>query len=391
MNRQHKTSVGIIGAGPAGLLLAQMLHNLGIDAVMLEVKDEKYVRARVRAGVMEQGTVDTLVEQGVAENLRQKCLIHKGIGINFNGEQHYINVEELTGGRCVTVYGQRELTCDMIDIRQQAGLPLLFEAEVFKFSDLNNQPVVHYKHEGAEHELHCEFIAACDGFHGVGRSFIPNAEQRMFKHEYPYSWLGILANAEPASEEVVYSYHPDGFALLSMRSKKVSRLYIQCKNNENADDWSTTQLWDELDKRMGIQNNRGEIVQKNVSPLRSFVCEKMQHQRLFLAGDAAHIVPPTGAKGMNLAVADVRVLAIGLAKFYKNKDEQLLKDYSSICLRRVWKVARFSWWMTTTLHPHPNQNLFDTKIQMATLDYLTSSSVGGHSFAENYAGLPYTV
>ena len=387
-----KTQVGIIGAGPSGLLLAQMLHNRGIESVVLESRDREYIRARLRAGVLEQNTVDSFIREGVGEKMQQECLTHKGIYLHFNNENHYLNVEELTGGKVVTVYGQRNITCDMIDIREANKLPLFFEAKAHKITDLKEKKSqIHFTHQGEQKILECEFVAGCDGFHGISRKHIPKAIQENFTRTFPYAWFGIFAEAPPACHEVIYAHSPNGFALQSMRGPNRSRLYIQTPAKEDISAWSDATFFDEFEKRIGAgyKVNRGKIIDKGLAPMRSFVTEPMRYGNLFLAGDAAHIVPPTGAKGMNLAIADVNVLGTGLADFYQKENTHLLDRYSEICLRRIWKVERFSWWVTTSMHKHPRQTRFEEKMQIATLSYLVDSKVGGHSFAENYVGLPY--
>ena len=391
--QKTKTQVGIIGAGPSGLLLAQMLHNRGIESVILESRDRPYVRARLRAGVLEQNTVDALIKEGVGEKLQKNCMTHKGIYIHFNQEAHYLNVEELTGGKVVTVYGQRQITCDMIDIREQNGLPLFFEAKAQKINHLKEeQSHIYYTHEGEEKVLECDFVAGCDGFHGISRKHIPSSIQENFTRTFPYAWFGVLAEAPPACHEVIYAHSPEGFALQSMRGPNLSRLYIQTPNKEDINAWTEDAFFDEFEKRIGAgyKVNRGKIINRGLAPMRSFVSEPMRYGNLFLAGDAAHIVPPTGAKGMNLSIADVTVLGNAFERFYKNKNTDLLDRYSEICLRRIWKVERFSWWVTTSTHKDPRQSRFEEKMQIATLSYLVDSKVGGHSFAENYVGLPYS-
>lgn len=384
-----KTQVGIIGAGPAGLLLARILYNNGISSVILENRNEKYLRERLRAGVQEQGTVETFIAEGVGDKLKKECMIHDGIHFHFNGEKHHINVKNLTDGKVVTVYGQKNITNDMIDKSHEDEMTIIFEAKAQRLEGLDTKnPVIHYSLDGRMHILECDFVAGCDGFHGISRPSIPKEKRNIYEHEFPYSWFGILAEAPPISHDVIYAHHPNGFALQSMRGPELSRLYIQCPNGTDPDAYEDDYLWDELDLRLGIKNNRGKIIDKGVAPMRSFVCDNMQHGRLFIAGDAAHIVPPTGAKGMNLAVADVKVLSKGLIDFYKNKDEDILNRYTEICLRRIWKVERFSWWVTNTFHIEPGQSQFDTQMQMATLSYLVDSKIGGSSFAENYVGLP---
>ncbi len=390
--KKIKTQVGIIGAGPAGLLLAQMLYNRGIESVILESRDRAYVRARLRAGVQEQNTVDTFIKEGVGEKLQKNSMVHKGIYLHFNNEKHYLNVEELTGGKVVTVYGQQQVTCDMIDIREANGLPLLFEAKANKITDLREKnSQIHFTHEGEKKVLECDFIAGCDGFHGISRKHIPKKIQQTFQRTFPYAWFGILAEAPPACHEVIYAHSDRGFALQSMRGPNLSRLYLQVPNNEDINQWTADAFFDEFDKRVGAgyQVNRGELINRGLAPMKSFVSEPLRYGNLFLSGDAAHIVPPTGAKGMNLAIADVKILGEAFNRYYKDQDDDLLSRYSEICLRRIWKVERFSWWCTTTTHIAPRQTKFDTKMQLATLSYLVDSKVGGHSFAENYVGLPF--
>ncbi len=385
-----RTQVGIIGAGPAGLLLAQLLHNHGIETVILESRDRDYVRARLRAGVQEQGTVDTFIEAGVGENLLKKRMVHANVFLNFAGKSHCLSIEELGEGKQVSVYGQRNITCDMIDIREAAGLPLFFSAPATHIEDLeSDRPKIHFIQDGRNNTLECDFVAGCDGFHGISRKSIPPQLQKVFTHEFPYSWFSVLAEAPPANPEVMYAHHPDGFALQSMRGPHLSRLYIQCENGLDVNTWTDKMFFDEFEKRIQYDVNRGPIFQKGIAPMRSFISEPMRYKRLFLAGDAAHIVPATGAKGLNLAVADVKLLHKALVQYYDSDSEELLDKYSELALQRVWKVSRFSWWVTTTTHIAPGQSEFDTNIQMATLRYLTDSKIGGASFVENYVGLPY--
>ena len=385
----YKTQVAIIGAGPAGLLLSRMLFNAGIESIILENRNEAYLRQRLRAGVQEEGTVASFVEAGVGDKLIKEGMEHHGIRFHFAGEQHHIDVKGLTGGKVVTVYGQRNITCDMIDWAHKDNIKIIYEAKAQRLEGLTTDaPIVHFSLNGSLHELHCEYVAGCDGYHGISRPSIPKQLRREYVHEFEHSWYGILAEAPPSFEDVVYAHHPNGFALQSMRSPELSRMYIQCPNGTDPEDWEEEALWDELDLRLGFKNNRGKIVDKSVASMRSFVCDNMQHGKLFIAGDAAHIVPPTGAKGMNLAVSDVKVLAKGLINHYTEKDDTVLSAYSKICLSRIWKVERFSWWVTTSFHTLENQSEFDTKMQEATLGYLCSSDIGAASFAENYVGLP---
>jgi p-hydroxybenzoate 3-monooxygenase len=379
-----RTQVGIVGAGPAGLVLAQLLHLRGIDSVVLESRSREYVESRIRAGVLEQGTVDLLVEMGVGQRLRREGLVHEGIELQFGGERHRIHLTELTGGRSITVYGQQEVVKDLIAARLDTGRPLLFEAEVVGVD--SERAVVRYMHEGEEQTLECDLVAGCDGFHGVCRDSIPNGVLREASREYPFGWLGILAEAPPSNEELIYAYHERGFALHSMRSPHLTRLYLQCRPDEPLDEWPDERIWEELRTRLGLPGwtlNEGPIVEKGVTGMRSFVVEPMQHGRLYLAGDAAHIVPPTGAKGLNLAVADVRVLADAIA----SGDDAQLERYSETALRRVWRAEHFSWWMTSMLHRLESGDEFDARLQLSQLAYVCSSRAAATSLAENYVGL----
>lgn len=387
------TQVGIIGAGPAGLLLAQLLHLQGIDSVILEAKSEDYVIERVRAGVLEQGTVDMMHEIGVGDRLKTEGMRHEGIYLSFLGVRHRIDMAGLTGGRAITVYGQNEVVKDLIAARRATGRPLLFEVDGVSIHDLDSPtPRILYRHNGTEHELTCDFIAGCDGFHGICRPSAPEGIFTGYDRSYPCGWLGILAEAAPSSEELVYSCTERGFALFSMRSPKVTRLYLQCAPDEDINNWSDDRIWAEMLARMttrdGWKPNIGPIFQKGVTGMRSYVTEPMQYGRLYLAGDAAHIVPPTGAKGLNLAAADVFYLSRGLAQFYNSGRQGLLDEYSDTCLRRVWRAQRFSWWMTVMLHKFDDDNAFDRKRQLAELEYLCSSPAAMTSLAENYVGMP---
>ncbi len=387
-----KTQVAIIGAGPAGLMLGHLLHLRGVESVIIEARSRKYVEERVRAGVLEQGTVDLLNQTGLGERMRREGLLHHGIELGFAGKRHRIDMRELTG-EAVTVYGQHEVVKDLIAARLAAGGEIVFEAEEVNIYDFDSDaPLVSYEKDGASHELRCDYIAGCDGFHGICRPSVPDRVLTIHERTYPFGWLGILADAAPSRNELVYMNHDRGFALFSMRSPKVTRLYLQCDPTEEIGNWPDDRIWDELLLRLrsedGWAPNVGRITQKSVTPMRSFVTEPMQFGRLFLAGDAVHIVPPTGAKGMNLAIADVRVLAQGLADYYQSGATTLLDRYSEICLRRIWKVQRFSWWMTSMLHQFPDANPFDQRRQIAELDYVTSSRAAAKSLAENYVGLP---
>ena len=396
MTSTHRTQVAIVGAGPAGLLLGQLLHLNGIDSVIVENRSREYVIERVRAGVLEQGTVDLMIAMGVSAGLCRAGLRHEGLYISFGGRRHHIDFAELTGGKAITVYGQNEVVRDLIDARLETQRPLHFEAEDVSVGDLDSTaPTVRFRHGGTAHELRCDFIAGCDGFHGICRPSIPSGVLTTYERVYPFGWLGILADAAPSSDELVYTLHERGFALFSMRSPKVTRLYFQVPPDEPIDRWSDDAIWDEMLRRMttrdGWKPNVGRITQKSVTPMRSFVAAPMRHSRLFLAGDAAHIVPPTGAKGLNLAASDVLVLGRALKGFYEQGRTDWLDEYSDICLRRVWKAQRFSWWMTSTLHRSPDETAFDHQRQIADLDYLTSSRAAMTSLAEQYVGLPAEV
>jgi p-hydroxybenzoate 3-monooxygenase len=390
--KRLRTQVGIVGAGPAGLLLGHLLHLEGIDSAIVEDRSREHVTERVRAGVLEQGTVDLLIEAGVGERLRREGLRHGGIYLCFEGRRHRVDFDELTGGRSITVYGQNEVVRDLIAARCATGQPLYFEVDGVSIADFDSAPRIAFRMEGEDCEVACDFIAGCDGSHGVCRPSVAREKLRVYEKDYPFSWLGILAAAAPSSQELVYAFHERGFALFSMRSATVTRLYLQCAPDEDLNEWPEERIWDELAARLGSDDgwrpNRGPIVQKGITGMRSLVAEPMRCGRLFLAGDAAHIVPPTGAKGLNLAAADVRVLARAFAAYYREGREDLLDGYSDRCLRRVWKAQRFSWWMTTMLHRTPGGSEFDYRRQIAELDYLTGSRAAMTSLAENYTGLP---
>ena len=387
-----KTQVGIIGAGPGGLLLSHLLHLRGIDSVVVEAKSREYIENRIRAGVLEQGTADLLVEAGVGGRMRQEGLAHEGIELSFGGSRHRIDFRALANA-AVIVYGQHEVVKDLVAARIAAGGPILFETEATALEDMESlNPRIKVRGPEGDGVIECDFIAGCDGFHGIARQAMPPNIVRSFEQSYPFGWLGILAEAAPASEELIYARHENGFALFSMRSPEVTRLYLQCAPDEDIGKWPDARIWDELHTRLeaggGPPINEGAILQKSVTPVRSFVAEPMQHGRLFLAGDAAHIVPPTGAKGMNLAVSDVRALVRALNQFYRSGESEMLQAYSATCLRRVWKVQRFSWWMTKLLHRFPDTSEFDDRLQLADLDHVTSSETASRSLAENYVGLP---
>jgi p-hydroxybenzoate 3-monooxygenase len=389
-----RTQVGIVGAGPAGLTLAHLLHRQGIDSVILESRSREYVEHRVRAGVLEQGTVDLLTAAGVGERIARQGLKHQGIELGFAGARQRIDFADLTGGKSITIYAQHEVIKDLIAARLSYSGELHFEAEGVRLTGIENAPQIHFLQHGSEQTLECDFIAGCDGFHGICRGAIPASELQIHEREYPFSWLGILADVAPASHELIYTYHERGFALLSMRSPSVSRLYLQVPASEDIAAWSDDRIWDELRTRMathdGFELQDGPITQKGITPMRGFVAEPMRFEKLFLLGDAAHIVPPTGAKGLNLAVADVRVLAQALVQFYETGSEELLERYSQDCLRRVWKVQRFSAWMTGMLHRFPGEDSFAHQVHLAELDYVTSSRAAATALAENYVGLPFS-
>jgi p-hydroxybenzoate 3-monooxygenase len=391
-----RTQVGIVGAGPAGLLLGHLLHLNGIDSVIVENRSRDYVVDRVRAGVLEQGTVDLLHAMGVGAGLQRAGLRHEGLYVSFKGRRHRIDFSALTGGKAITVYGQNEVVRDLIDARTTTARPLYFEAEKVSIDALDSSsPMLRFQHDGADQEVRCDFIAGCDGFHGICRPSIPEGVLTVDERAYPFGWLGILAEAAPSSDELVYTYHERGFALFSMRSPTITRLYFQVPPDESIDDWSDDAIWAEMLERMttrdGWQPNVGRIIQKSVTPMRSFVAAPMRYGRLFLAGDAAHIVPPTGAKGLNLAASDVVVLGRALKAYYERGRTEWLDEYSDVSLGRVWKAQRFSWWMTSTLHGSPGENPFDRQRRIADLDYLVSSRAAMTSLAEQYVGLPMDV
>ena len=380
-----------MGAGPAGLVLSHLLHLQGIDSVVLENRSRQYCEERIRAGVLEWGTVDLLVQMGVGDRLKREGLVHHGIELRFGGRGHRIDFKDLTG-RAITVYGQHEVVKDLIKARLDAKGQILFEVDAVSVHDFDTtSPRIRYTKANEAHEIRCDFIAGCDGFHGICRTSVPAGALTVYERIYPFGWLGILAEAAPSSEELIYAYHDRGFALHSMRSPRITRLYLQCSPDEDLALWPDDRIWTELQTRLAgdsdWQLTEGPILQKGVTGMRSFVVEPMQYRRMFLAGDAAHIVPPTGAKGLNLAVADVRVLARALEDFYASGRTDLLDQYSAGCLRRVWRVQRFSWWMTSMLHRHEG-NPFDERRQLAELDYVISSRAASQSLAENYVGLP---
>jgi p-hydroxybenzoate 3-monooxygenase len=389
----HRTQVAIIGCGPAGLLLGQLLHKSGIDTVILERRSRDHVLSRIRAGVLEQGTVSLVDEAGCGQRMHQEGLIHEGIELCIRGTRHRIDLQGLTG-KSVMIYGQTEVTRDLMDARAAADAPTVYEAEDVSIGGLDGaKPSVRYLENGEERRLDCDFIAGCDGFHGVCRGSVPESEITIFERVYSFGWLGVLADVPPVSPELIYANHERGFALCSMRSPSRSRYYIQCTASEHPEDWPDGKFWNELQRRLDPEAAAslviGPSIEKSIAPLRSFVAEPMRFGRLFLAGDAAHIVPPTGAKGLNLAASDVRYLAEALVDYYRSGSERGLTTYSARALCRIWKAERFSWWFTSILHRFPDTGPFGQKIQLAELDYLVGSRAASTAFAENYVGLPY--
>jgi p-hydroxybenzoate 3-monooxygenase len=387
-----RVQVAIIGAGPSGLLLGQLLHRAGIEAIILEQRSAEYVLSRIRAGVLEQGAVDLLEEAGVGKRLRAEGLVHGGFDLCFGGVRHRIDMHGLTG-KNVVVYGQTEVTRDLMDARAAAGAKTVYEAADVSIHDFDSKrPRVRYVKDGQTHDVECDFIAGCDGFHGVSRQSVPASALQLFERVYPFGWLGVLSDTPPVSHELIYSHHERGFALCSMRSMKRSRYYVQCTLDEKVEEWSDQRFWDELRRRLDPEAAEkivtGPSIEKSIAPLRSFVAEPMRFGRLFLAGDSAHIVPPTGAKGLNLAASDVRYLSWALIDHYSSGGTTELDGYSERCLKRIWKAERFSWWMTSLLHKFPDTGAFGQKLQLAELEYVTSSTAAATALAENYVGLP---
>ena len=387
-----RTQVAIIGAGPAGLTLSHLLARHSVDSVVLEHRDRDYVERRVRAGVLEQGTADLLRASGAGARMDREGLVHHGIELRFSRQRHRIPLSDLTGGRTVMIYGQQEVVKDLIRARLAAGGQILFDAEALAIDGLTSaSPVVYYQQDGERRELRCDVVAGCDGFHGVSRAAIPPGTLTVFDREYPFAWLGILAAVPPSTDELIYAHSDRGFALHSLRSPEISRLYIQCRPDERIENWPDARIWDELRLRFASDDGwtlaSGPILEKGITPMRSFVVEPMRHGRLFLAGDAAHIVPPTGAKGLNLAVGDARVLAEALIAWYRSGSADLLDAYSATCLRRVWRAQHFAWWMTTMLHIQEGESAIERRLRLAQLEYVTSSTAAATTLAENYVGL----
>ncbi|GGW38616.1 4-hydroxybenzoate 3-monooxygenase [Vreelandella hamiltonii] len=389
-----KTQVAIIGAGPSGLLLGQLLHRQGIDNVIVERRSGEYVLSRIRAGVLEQGMVDLLEEAGVDQRMKAEGYPHDGFELAFDGRRVRIALDELTGGKKVMVYGQTEVTRDLMEAREKAGARTIYEAENVQPHDLeSDQPYITFEKNGETVRLDCDYIAGCDGYHGVSRQSIPQDRLKTFEKVYPFGWLGVLSDTPPVSEELIYARHPRGFSLCSMRSATRSRYYLQVPSDEKVENWSDERFWEELKRRLpqevADQLVTGPSIEKSIAPLRSFVVEPMQYGRLFLVGDAAHIVPPTGAKGLNLAASDVHTLYRLMMKVYQEGRTDLLERYSQTCLKRIWKAERFSWWMTSMLHNFSDEEDFNSRMQLAELEYVTSSDAGLVTIAENYVGLPY--
>ncbi len=389
-----KTKIAIVGAGPSGLLLGQLLHKAGIDNIIIERQTPEYVLGRIRAGVLEQGMVDLLREAGVGERMDAEGLVHEGFELAIDGRLEHIDLKELTGGKTVMVYGQTEVTRDLMAARDASTAQTIYQASDVKIHDAKTDaPYITYEKDGKQHRVDCDYIAGCDGFHGASRKSIPEGVLTEFERVYPFGWLGLLADTPPVHDELIYAHHERGFALCSMRSATRTRYYVQVPLTEKVEDWSDERFWNELRKRIPTEQAAklvtGPSIEKSIAPLRSFVVEPMQYGNLFLLGDAAHIVPPTGAKGLNLAASDVNTMFRILCKVYQEGRTDLLEKYSEICLRRIWKAERFSWWMTTMLHDFPENDAFTKRIQKTELEYFVGSEAGRTTIAENYVGLPY--
>ena len=386
-----RTQVGIFGAGPAGLMLSHLLHLAGIESIVIENRSREYIEQRIRAGLIEQWATDMLTETGVGERMEREAMFHDGSHLCFDGSTHQVNFRELVG-KGITVYGQQEVVKDLVDRRLADGGQILFEVDNTAAHDCHtDKPFITLTHDGKDQRIDCDFIAGCDGFHGICRPTFPEGALTFYDREYPFGWLGILSESPPPDDELIYAYHPNGFALYTMRTPTLARLYLQVDYDEDANNWSDNRIWEQLHVRLGGTRKlqEGKILQKGVTAMRSFVCEPMRSGRLFLAGDSAHIVPPTGAKGMNLALADVKMLSRAIADFYRSRRTDLLDSYSDTCLKRVWKAQRFSWWMTQIFHVFPNEVSFDRRRQLAELDYLAHSTAAQTSLAEQYTGLPF--
>ncbi|MCW1513788.1 4-hydroxybenzoate 3-monooxygenase [Acinetobacter baumannii] len=390
-----KTQIAIIGSGPAGLLLGQLLYKAGIDHIIVEQRSAEYVASRIRAGILEQVSVDLLKQAGVDQNLKEKGLPHSGIEILTNGEKHRVDLAALTGGKQVTVYGQTEVTKDLMAAREAAQLTSFYEAHNVQVKDFYTAPKVEFEHQGKTFQIQCDFIAGCDGYHGVCRASVPEDKIKTFEKVYPFGWLGVLADVPSVADELIYVQSERGFALCSMRSETRSRYYLQVPLTDHVEDWSDEKFWEELKNRLDPESREklvtGPSIEKSIAPLRSFVTEPMRFGKLFLAGDAAHIVPPTGAKGLNLAASDIAYLSSALIEYYAEGSEQGINEYSEKCLQRVWKAERFSWWMTHLLHRFETESEFDHKIKQAELSYVLGSIAGKTTLAENYVGLPYEI
>jgi p-hydroxybenzoate 3-monooxygenase len=391
--RGTRVQVAIVGAGPSGLLLGQLLYKAGIDAVILERVTGDYVLGRIRAGILEQVTMDLLVEAGVGTRMQRDGLVHEGFEMLFGGKRHRVDLHGLTGGKNVMVYGQTELTRDLMDARQEAGLPTVYEANNVSVKDYDTKaPRVSYEKDGKVHEIACDFIAGCDGFHGVCRASVPRGLITEYEKVYPFGWLGLLSDTPPVSEELIYVNSPRGFSLCSQRSRTRSRYYLQVPLTDKVEEWTDDAFWQELRLRLDEKGRQqlvtGPSLEKSIAPLRSFVTEPLRFGRMFLAGDAGHIVPPTGAKGLNLAATDVKYLSSAMVRYYRDKSEAGLDTYSQRCLRRIWRAERFSWWFTTLMHRFPDDGPIIGKLQEAELDYLMHSESGMRTIAENYVGLP---
>ncbi|HFV9233607.1 TPA: 4-hydroxybenzoate 3-monooxygenase [Acinetobacter baumannii] len=390
-----KTQVAIIGSGPAGLLLGQLLYKAGIDHIIVEQRSAEYVASRIRAGILEQVSVDLLKQAGIDQNLKEKGLPHSGIEILTNGEKHRVDLAALTGGKQVTVYGQTEVTKDLMAAREAAQLTSFYEAQNVQVKDFYTAPKVEFEYQGKAFQIQCDFIAGCDGYHGICRASVPEDKIKTFEKVYPFGWLGVLADVPPVADELIYVQSERGFALCSMRSETRSRYYLQVPLTDHVEDWLDEKFWDELKNRLDPESREklvtGPSIEKSIAPLRSFVTEPMRFGKLFLAGDAAHIVPPTGAKGLNLAASDIAYLSSALIEYYAEGSEQGINEYSEKCLQRVWKAERFSWWMTHLLHRFETESEFDHKIKQAELSYVLGSIAGKTTLAENYVGLPYEI